>query len=635
MIAKKVPNPKKSSAKAGRAGGLMDYINEPHLESGQEKCVHYEAVNFLTESHAAQKMEMTALSEEGKRSKDPIDHWVLSFKNGERPTVGQAREAVAIFTEHLGVKEHLHVWGMHEDTDNVHIHVGINRVHPETGKVTKINKGFDREAAHQAIALIEKQQGWQKEQGARYDIDLDGKLVKRGKEHGRDAIPTLPTKVRDMELQTGEKSQQRIAQERTGQIMREATSWKDLHDRLAAVGVRYEREGSGAKVYVGDSPIAIKASEVDRKGSFSQLQKRLGAYQPAKEIQSYEYHHHTKKPDVAASRNPAGDCMRRMSQCRMAELGTQGQTNRKGVLHIATRLDRRPLDGLRRNAGSAAERSSAVKPQPLAPGQHGWREYQQIRTEHKAAKEADTLALKQRQEQERKQLTAAMKSERQQYLKGDWRGKGDLRNAMQSVLATQQAAKKAETAERQREEKKALRERFVPLPMYRQWKDQPRIVSIEQRPQPAQQAEREKLSDVLKGLHHIIDKRGHVTYHADGKNLFRDEGRSLSVLDSKSDRAIVAALATAQAKFGNTLTLTGSDEFKRQAVAASVKHGLGVNFSDPSLNQMREQMHAQKIQADREQTQRLAVERAAAEKAALEKARQPQKQKDKGMDYGM
>lgn len=618
MIAKKIPNPKKSGSKSERAGGLVEYIREPELENGQEKCIHYECVNFMTDTLAAQKLEMIALSQEATRSKDPIDHWVLSFREGEKPTVEQAREAVSMLVEHCGLNGHLHVWGMHEDTGNVHIHIGINRVNPDTLKVTKINKGFDREAAQQAIALIEHKQGWQKERGARYDIDPTGKPIKR--EQQRDATPQPSTKARDMELQTGEKSHQRIAQEVAAPLIRDATSWKELHAKLAQVGMRFEREGSGAKVYVGVAPVGVKASDVDRKASFGQLQKRLGAYQPAREIEPHEYHSHTKKQDLATPRTPTGDGMRNLSECRLAELDASGQVKRAGVLHLATRLDRRRVDGLRREPGREAERHGSVDPQPRAPGQDGWNEYRQIRDERKAAKNADTLALKTRQEIERKQLGAGQKAERQQHLAGDWRGKGNLRNAMQSVLAAQHAAQKLEMAERQREERKALRERFAPLPMYRQWREQPRIVGGELRPQHVQQAEREKLSDVFKELSYSVDKRGHVTYRADGRDMFRDEGRSIAVLDSKSDRAIAAALATGQAKFGNTLTLVGSDAFKQQAVAAAVQNNLSVRFSDPALNLMRERMYDAKVKVEREQAQRLAVERATSEKAAADRA---------------
>lgn len=594
MIAKKIPNPKKSGSKAGRAGGLVDYIHEPTLENAQEKCIAFDAVNFMTDTREAQKMEMIALSLEGTRSKDPIDHWVLSFRADEHPTKEQAGEAVALFIRHCGLEGHQYVYGLHDDTQNKHIHIAVNRVHPETLQVIKINKGFDREAAQQAIALIEHAQGWQREAGARYDIDERGQPVRR---HPVQQKPLeVSARAKTMELHTGEKSLERIAQEVAAPIIREATSWRDLHDKLGAVGIQFEREGSGAKVYIGTAPVGIKASDVDRKASFSQLQKRLGAYQPAKEITPNAYRHHTQEPNAAA---PGA-----------------GTTDR-----------------LRRQAGGELD---LAKPQPLSPGQTGWNEYRQIRDVQRATKAADWLEVRLRQDRERKALAAVLKVERLAHLKGDWTGKGALRNAIQSVLATEQAVQKIALAERHRAEKDALRERYKPLPMYRQWKDQPQIVSMDVLPDHVRQAQRDRLpemlSNTLKELDHVIDQRGHVTYRLSGKDVFRDEGRSIAVLDLQGDRSIAAALATAQAKFGNTLTLTGSAAFQKSAVAAAVDNNLTCRFCDSGLNALRDALMVQKQQREQEaqeQSRLAAVRQAALEKqqAADREAVQKQEQK--------
>ena len=86
MIVSKIENSKKSSGKAARVAGVVDYIVAPENENSVEKCVFHEAVNFLSHDLKSQKAEMTALAQEAVRSKDPIDHWVLSWKSHERPT---------------------------------------------------------------------------------------------------------------------------------------------------------------------------------------------------------------------------------------------------------------------------------------------------------------------------------------------------------------------------------------------------------------------------------------------------------------------------------------------------------------------------------------------------------------------
>ena len=61
---------------------------------------------------------MIALSQEAVRSKDTINHYVLSWREGEQPSPEQVEEAVSIFMDELGVKDHQAIYGLHADTDN-------------------------------------------------------------------------------------------------------------------------------------------------------------------------------------------------------------------------------------------------------------------------------------------------------------------------------------------------------------------------------------------------------------------------------------------------------------------------------------------------------------------------------------
>ena len=90
-----------------------------------------------------------------------------------------------------------------------------------------------------------------------------------------------------MEQASGEKSAQRIAQERGYDIIKNAMSWAELHQKLTEKGLRFEQKGSGAIIFVGD--IAVKASSVDRNFSMKNCAKTGGFYTPPKA------HRHVKK----------------------------------------------------------------------------------------------------------------------------------------------------------------------------------------------------------------------------------------------------------------------------------------------------------------------------------------------------
>lgn len=102
-----------------------------------------------------------------------------------------------------------------------------------------------------------------------------------------------------------------------------------------------------------------------------------------------------------------------------------------------------------------------------------------------------------------------------------------------------------------------------------------------------------------KAMTYEVDYRGHITYQFDGLAVMKDEGRRLKILQATNPDVIEEALMLAKAKFGNKLTLTGSDEFKRQAVQIAVEKGLGVNFTDPTLQELKHSLEHEKAERKR------------------------------------
>ena len=273
MIVKKMKRTNFSKSKTVMISELVDYIFATHDDHGKEKLAHSGTLNFLTTTRAAQKNEMIALAEESVQSKMPVAHWVLSWKDGEQPTPEKVDFAVRYFLQLMEWKEHQAFYAVHKNTSNLHVHIVVNRVHPDTLKVHRPNRGFDIDRAHLAIAKLERIQGWSSEENSTYEPSLSGNFLTLSK---RD-YPKLCPAAETLENATGEKSAQRIARDCGLNIIKEATSWRDLHEGLAAVGLRFEKKGSGALVWVGD--VAVKASSVDRAFSMPKLVKKLGKFE--------------------------------------------------------------------------------------------------------------------------------------------------------------------------------------------------------------------------------------------------------------------------------------------------------------------------------------------------------------------
>jgi hypothetical protein len=165
-----------------------------------------------------------------------------------------------MFVGELGLADHQAIYALHRDTDNYHLHVAINRVHPESERVVTVSRGFDLEIAHRAIARIEHAQGWEREANGRYQVLAHGDLSRAP---SVDAAPRQPsTRTRDLEIQTGDKSAQRKAIEEVAEALRKAADWREIHARLAEREMRIEPKGSGAILWVGD--VAVKASTAGR-----------------------------------------------------------------------------------------------------------------------------------------------------------------------------------------------------------------------------------------------------------------------------------------------------------------------------------------------------------------------------------
>ena len=156
MIVKKMKRTNFSKSKAVMISELVDYIFATHEDHDKEKLAHIGSLNFLTTTRSAQKNEMIALAEESVQSKMPVAHWILSWKDGEQPTPEKVDFAVRYFLQLMEWKEHQAFYAVHKNTSNLHVHIVVNRVHPDKLKVHRPNRGFDIDRAHLAIAKLER-----------------------------------------------------------------------------------------------------------------------------------------------------------------------------------------------------------------------------------------------------------------------------------------------------------------------------------------------------------------------------------------------------------------------------------------------------------------------------------------------
>ena len=218
-------------------------------------------------------LEMEGLSYENPRCKNPVLHFILSWRDYETPTNEQVDEAVNIALKELDLQDCQALWALQSDTDNLHVHVAVNRISPETFKPIYPARGWTKKALERAARKIEFSQGWEIEKTGRYAINSSGQIFEKKEV----LTPEISQKARDIEAHTGTESFERQAKRELAEILETAKSWNELHQNLASKGFGLERKGNGAVLKQGDK--ALKLSHVSRNSSFSKLEQRLGEYQ--------------------------------------------------------------------------------------------------------------------------------------------------------------------------------------------------------------------------------------------------------------------------------------------------------------------------------------------------------------------
>ena len=82
-----------------------------------------------------------------------------------------------------------------------------------------------------------------------------------------------------------------------------------------------------------------------------------------------------------------------------------------------------------------------------------------------------------------------------------------------------------------------------------------------------------------------VARNGDVTYQRDGRDMLRDAGRNVQMLQQDA-QTIETGLRLAQQKFGSKLALSGPQDFQEKAARIAADAGLKVEFTDQRMNKI-------------------------------------------------
>ena len=239
---------------------LVKYITDDQSKNVR---VGYQSVtNCHTDRPDKASIEVINTQMQNTRSgADKTYHLIVSFRPGEQIDDATLKVIEARLCEGLGFGEHQRVSAVHHDTDNLHIHIAINKIHPTRYTILEPFNAY-----HTLGQLCQK-------------IEIDYGLERDNHQGKRLVSEGL---AQDMERHAGIESLQGWIKRECAVKMRAAQSWSVLHQLMQDNGLELRERGNGFVIQAPDG-LAVKASSIGREFSKPKLEERLGTFEPSAE----------------------------------------------------------------------------------------------------------------------------------------------------------------------------------------------------------------------------------------------------------------------------------------------------------------------------------------------------------------
>ncbi len=514
MIAKIIPI---QSIRKSNFSALVKYLTDPQGKS--ERIGKLTVTNCYTDELTPALLEIQNTQEMNKRARsDKTCHLVLSFPEGERLSHADWGAIAERFCEVLGFRDHQRISVVHDDTDNQHIHIAINKIHPR--KLTIHNPYYDYKKVATLCEQIEQEYG----------------LTQVNHETRIDKTERI---IQDIEAKAGIESLLGWIRRECLDSIKYADSWQCLHEVLQNYGLEIKERGNGL-VFVSSNGVAVKASSVDRSLSKPNLIKRLGAFEPA--IQSEQTRTQSKK----AKQYQPRPLQNSVDTSRLYERYQQQQA------HAASWRKEQWLK-LREQRDLLIERAKQD-----TKGERDIIKHIQVGPLGKKALYA-TVSLKFKTtletiKREYREAYAQVKTDSRRMAWLDWLTI-EAKNGNAEALAVLRARSKKDS----------------------------RMVGNHISGYPYKN--NHSINDSVEA----VTKDGTVCYRI-GNTAIRDDGKRLFVSPNVLNESLADVLQVAIKKYGNHLSVNGSDDFRASVVQAAVQNSLHVTFDDKTLEYYRQQL---------------------------------------------
>lgn len=202
--------------------------------------------------------------------KEKTYHLIVSFRPEDEPllTPEVFREIEDEFARALGFSAHQRHCGVHKNTNNIHMHVAYNMIHPV--KLTRHEPYRDYRKRDEAARKLEK----------RFGLVIDnGRQPEESPKRTND-------KAAQYEAHTGHQSFAGYVMEHKEALAEilEYSDWPEFHSSLVKFGLGLKLRGNGCVIHDLHSPHTVKASSLGRDFAKKALEQKLGPFHECSEL---------------------------------------------------------------------------------------------------------------------------------------------------------------------------------------------------------------------------------------------------------------------------------------------------------------------------------------------------------------
>ncbi|HHS8316198.1 TPA: TraI/MobA(P) family conjugative relaxase [Legionella pneumophila] len=547
MIVRHIPM---RSIRKSSFSGLIRYMTHEH---GLQERVGAVSVSNC-QSHDIQWAvhEVEAVQSLNQRTQsDKTYHLLISFPAGEVPADDVLKDIEARLCASIGLGGHQRVSVVHYDTDHVHIHVGINKIHPTRNTLHEPFMAYKK--LGETATALEIEYGLQR---------VNHKAFKVGAENRAD----------DMEHHSGIGSLLNWIKSTCMSRLQAAQSWSAFHQVLQEHGLELHARGNGF-VFVDGSGFGVKASSVARDFSKVRLEQKFGSFVPKSgDRKGFKIPKAKKSRLNGISLQPPAFARQRHRYLHELQCLTMDNGLRYVLKPVAMRTNQ---DDIYARYVAEQHQIKQVCMESLSRALHNKSLRIESAKRHGALKRA-AIKLLQGSGVPKKVLYALVHQSVQQRIddaKKQYRIDRDViyRNHQRSTFADWLKQKALEGDKHALE---ALRSRASRQPL--------KGNLLQGKPDTI------RPSDVGLRLDNIT-KTGTEIYRV-GTTAIRDDGKRINVSRGSCEEGLLAALQLAIQRYGSCISVQGSDIFKEQIVETAVKLKLNIRFDDANLELQRQQL---------------------------------------------